>query len=94
MSEICWYCETRRGERIHHALITQKMASKCGKELKKHIESLLNKPPICDFCHTGNGNHVSRKRSKEVILKHHTQKEIDTFFDEADKLTKTRFKRI
>lgn len=78
---------------MHHALITKKMASKCGKELKQHIETPINKPPICGECHTGKA-HVSRKKSLEVILKHHSEKEVEEFFKRADELAVTVFKRI
>lgn len=91
---ICWLCDKRKATEQHHALITKAMARGCSKELQDHIENVLNKIPVCQRCHTGRG-HVSRREIKAVMLRHRvTEKAIECFFDEADKLVKIPFTRI
>lgn len=78
----------------HHALITKRMAMKCGDELRRHIEKPINKLRTCQKCHTGNG-HVSRVKSKEAVLnKGYIEEQIKEFFDTADMMVKVKFKRV
>lgn len=90
----CWICEKRKATEHHHVLITRAMARGCSQALLDHIEKWPNRIPVCQQCHTGRG-HVSRQKMKAIMLKHMiTEKMIEVFFEEADKLVKLPFTRI